>query len=884
MSLKLKSKNLLSHWGNWALGHPFTIVVLIVMLAGGALQYTGNNLSVNTDTTELIAPDAPFQQNRRKVEKLFAQDTHTLLLVLESETPELTKAATSRLERLLSANKDLIKSVYAPNDTEFFHRNGLLYLENNDLQTVSNSLSQAQPFIGRISQEPDLNGFFSVFEDALGSTDKTQELPTDISSLIDKVSDTLHKSINAGAGLMSWETLIAEKKMTGKHSDNGFILVTPVLDFTQIRPAEKAILGIREAIASIQEPNLPEVKVWITGEVGLEDDELAGMSAGTFTASLFSIVLVVAILLVAYQSMLLTVATFITLAMGMIFCGAFAAFSVKELNLISVAFAVSNMGLGVEYAIHFCLRYRDNLTLHVNKERAIRSTLVSTAPSLLLCAGTTAIGLYAFIPTDYKGVSELGLLAGTSLFICLLVTLALLPALLTLLPAMSQAEAKSHHPFLQTLSEKLAALTLHYAKPITIGTAVLAVVSIILVLQVKTDFNPINLRDPNTESVIAFKNLLKDPDTSPMTLTVLAENEQKAKDLQQKIEQLPSVDKTISLFDFIPSHQEDKLAIIEEMALLLGSQAQGFPPLRYDVDPTAAIKRVINTIDKVLPTKTDAHEISSLTHFKKELQDVLTELDTRLQPNRRLFIENIQTALLGTLPNAINELLDSLNAQEITLTGLPSELRERWLSKEGIYRIQIFPKHNLDDLTDLQTFITEVQTIAPETTDLPILYWESMKEVIAAFQQAIIIALITIALLLYAIRRNVTDTLLVMAPLILAGLFTMASAVITGTPINFANIIALPLLLGLGVDNGIHMVEKLHHSMSEEQNIYQSSTARAMFYGALTTASSFLGLAFSPHQGIASMGLIITMGIFWIMTSTFIILPALSKLVLKHAD
>ncbi|MDD5114134.1 MAG: hypothetical protein PHC94_08950 [Methylobacter sp.] len=168
MSLKLKSKNLLSHWGNWALGHPFTIVVLIVMLAGGALQYTGNNLSVNTDTTELIAPDAPFQQNRRKVEKLFAQDTHTLLLVLESETPELTKAATSRLERLLSANKDLIKSVYAPNDTEFFHRNGLLYLENNDLQTVSNSLSQAQPFIGRISQEPDLNGFFSVFEDALG--------------------------------------------------------------------------------------------------------------------------------------------------------------------------------------------------------------------------------------------------------------------------------------------------------------------------------------------------------------------------------------------------------------------------------------------------------------------------------------------------------------------------------------------------------------------------------------------------------------------------------------------------------------------------------------------------------------------------------------------
>jgi hopanoid biosynthesis associated RND transporter like protein HpnN len=884
MSLKLKLNNFLSHWGNWALGHPYTVLLLIIMLSAGALQYTGNNLSINTDTAELIAPDAPFQQNRRKFEKLFAQDMHTLLLVVGSETPELTKAATKRLARLLSANQDNIAAVYAPNDTEFFHRNGLLYLDSNDLQTVSNSLSQAQPFIGRISQEPDLNGFFSIFEDALGSTDKTQELPVDMSALIDKVSQTIHKSINADAGLMSWETLIAEKKLTGKRPDNGFILVTPKFDYSQIRPAENAIIDIRKAVAGIQEPNLPEVKVWITGEVGLEDDELSGMSAGTFTASIFSIVLVCAILLVAYNSILLTVATFITLALGMVFCGAFAAFSVKELNLISVAFAVSNMGLGVEYAIHFCLRYRDNLTHHVDKDRAIRNTLISTAPSLLLCAGTTAIGLYAFIPTDYKGVSELGLLAGTSLFICLLVTLIALPVLLKLLPASKKAETPSNHRLLQTLSENMATLTLHYAKPITIITGILALASIAMVLRVETDFNPINLRDPNTESVIAFKNLLKDPNTSPMTLTVLAESEQKAKEIQQKIETLPSVDKTISLFDFIPTGQEDKLTVIEEMAMLLGSQSQGFPALKYDVDPSTAIKRVISTIDKVLPNKTDAHEITSLTHFKDELQDVLVELDTRLQPNRRLFIEDIQTALLGTLPNAMNELLSSLNAKEITLADLPTELRERWLSKDGVYRIQIFPKQDLNNLDNLETFITEVQTIAPETTDLPIMYWESMKEVIAAFQQAIIIALITIALLLYAIRRNVTDTLLVMTPLILAGLFTMASAVATGTPINFANIIALPLLLGLGVDNGIHMVEKLHHSLSEEQNIYQSSTARAMFYGALTTASSFAGLAFSPHQGIASMGLIITIGIFWIMICTFIILPALSKLVLKNVE
>ncbi|MCK9395580.1 MAG: efflux RND transporter permease subunit [Methylobacter sp.] len=881
MSLKTRSHIIFSRWGDWTLGNPIMVLSIVVLFSALALYYTVGHLSINTDTAELIAPDAPFQQNRRNYEKAFSQDMHTLLLVVESDTPELTKAATKRLLRLLSANKEHFNSAYIPNDNEFFRQNGLLYLETGELQSLSNNLSLAQPFIGRIAQEPNLTGFFSIFEDALTSTDKTQVVPIDLTSLIDKVTQALHKTLNGENALLSWESLISDKKT---HSGNGFIVVSPKFDFSKIRPAESAIESIRKAVADIQDPNLPAVKVWVTGEVGLEDDELAGMSTGTFTACIFSVVLVLFILLIAYRSISLTLATLMTIALGMVFCGAFAAFAVKELNLISVAFAVSNIGLGVEYAIHFCLRYRDNLTHHIHKELALRSTLMNTAPSLLLCAGTTSIGLYAFIPTDYKGVSELGLLAGTSLFICLLITLIALPALLKIIPAPAKFEKDEARNGLAKLSKALAILPLHYAKPISIATFVIAVISIVLTFNVKTDFNPINLRDPNTESVIAFNNLMKDKETTPMTLTVLAKDENSAKALEQKLSALPSVDKTVSLFDFQPTAQDDKLALIEEMGLMLGAQTQSFPALKTDTDPVPGIKHLIKTIDAVLPQKTDAHQRTALTNFKRELQDILIELDARQQPDRRMFIEKLQTTLLGTLPNVMNELSAGFNAKEITLADLPADIKDKWLSKNGSYRIQIFPKKDLGDLTSLKEFITEVQSVAPETTDLPIMYWESMKEVISAFQEAIVIALVTIALLLFAIRRNILDTALVMTPLILAGLFTMASTVITNTPINFANIIALPLLLGLGVDNGIHMVEKLHHSLSEEQNIYQSSTARAMFYGALTTASSFAGLAFSPHQGIASMGLIITMGIFWIMVCTFVVLPALSKLVLRTED
>ncbi len=882
MSFKTLSRSLFSRWGNWTLNNPVTVLLVVSLLTYFAWQYTITHLSIDTDTTDMVAPNAPFQKNLRNYEKAFSQDLHTILLVVESNTPELTKAATKRLGRLLSADKVNFQTVYIPNENEFFHQNGLLYLDSGDLQSLSNNLSQAQSFIGRISQEPNLTGFFSIFDDALNTSNKDQAVPVDLPALIDKVSLSLHKSMNGENNLLSWEGLIADKKLSGNSIDKGFITVSPKFDYTQIRPAENAINSIRKAIAEVQQPDVPEVKVWITGEVGLEDDELVGMSNGTFNASIFSIVVVLFILLVAYRSVLLTFATLISLALGMVFCGAFAAFSVKELNLISVAFAVSNIGLGVEYAIHFCLRYQDNLRHHVHKARALQSTLISTSPSLILCASTTAIGLYAFVPTDYKGVSELGLLAGTSLFICLLVTLTVLPALLRFIPVPEEFEPQSTHPLLATVAEKMATYTLHFAKPISLLTLLIAVISVVLVFKVKIDFNPINLRDPNTESVIAFKNLNKDPDTTPMTLTVLATGEQQAKVMQQKLSVLTSVDKTVSLFDFEPSEQEEKLAIIEEMALLLGSQTQYFPALKVDNDPIPSINRLIKTINTILPTKADAHDISALKGFREELQDILIELDTRQQPSRRMFIEKIQTALLGTLPSTMNELLVSLNAGEFSLNDLPSDFKDRWLSKDGSYRIQIFPKKDLNDLTNLEQFIADVQSVAPETTDLPIIYWESMKEVVHSFQKAIAIALIIIALLLYGIRRNITDTLLVMTPLILAGLFTMASTVLTNTPINYANIIALPLLLGLGVDNGIHMVEKLHHSLSESQNIYQSSTARAMFYGALTTASSFGGLAFSSHQGIASMGLIITIGIFWIMVCTFIVLPAIGKIVLKE--
>jgi len=865
-------------WGNWLLRTPYWLLLTVLLTSSGAVYYTINHLTINTDTTDLIAPEATFQKNRRLFEKTFPQDINTVLLMIESESPELTEQATRRLGRLLRADSENFDYVDIPGDSSFFRQNGLLYLENKELQAISNSLTQAQPFIGRLATNNSLEGLFSILDDALLNSGKENDLPIQITPLLTKLELTLHKVLNNQNALLSWQDLMVSQKSPTTNPNRRFIIVRPVFDFKDIMPIQKPIAKMRAAIAQIQDANMPPVKVWITGEIGLEHDEIEGVSHGTFTASLFSLALVCLILLIAFRSINLMLATFVTLLIGMAFCGLFAAVFVKELNLISVAFTVSNIGLGVEYAIHFCLRYRDYLKTNISKEKAIRDTLVSTSPSLLLCAATTAIGLYAFIPTDYQGISELGLLAGSSLFICLFITLTVLPILLLIIPKPYLRPDEFGVQKISPLMHTLTSIPLHFARPITYITIVLALISGLALFKLEVDFNPINMRDPNTESVIAFKKLLQTQDSSPMTLTILTNHADKVKPLQQAFEKLAVVDKTMSLFDFIPENQADKLDVIEDLNLVLAAQATDFPPLKQNTNPKPAIEKFLITLKNTLPQRTDKAEIAALIALQRQLEGVLIELENRQQPSRQAFIEKMQTSLLGSLPVVMNQLSASLRANEVSLATLPADLKAHWLSQSGLYRIQIFPKQDLNDLKNLENFITQVQSIESNTTDLPILFWESMKEVVKAFKKAITIAIITIAALLLMMRRNIKDMLLVVVPLLLSGLFTMGSTALIGTPINFANIIALPLLLGLGVDNGIHMLGKLRQSVDEEQNIYQSSTARGIFYGAITTISSFAGLAFSPHQGVASMGLVITIGIFWVMIGTFVILPALSKL------
>jgi hopanoid biosynthesis associated RND transporter like protein HpnN len=569
--------------------------------------------------------------------------------------------------------------------------------------------------------------------------------------------------------------------------------------------------------------------------------------------------------------------TLCTLLVGLVLTAGFAILAVGELNMISVAFAVLYIGLGVDFAIHLCLRYGELTPSQPEGPAALLATARDVGPSLVLCTLTTAAGFYAFVPTAYAGMSELGLISGTGMFISLATSLTLLPALLRIWPIKRPAPPAPTRA--QAVVGALSRLPYRHARGILWGAGVLGVGAAALLPQLRFDYNSINLRAPESESVSTFKELFHGPATPLWHITVLAHDHATAARYTAALRRLDPVKEVIWIQDLIPDQQEERLELIEDLALIMGPQLDVGP--NHEV-PVAAQLEALERFDAHLRAYLShprnlawRQTIASLQGHVQALRDRLL---TMSESSAAHALQGLERDLQGSLPRALQRLRTALAAAPITLDGLPAGLRSRWVSARAIHRIEVYPREDITDSAALKRFVTAVQTVTPQATGAPVLNLEAGSAIVLAFQQAFAGALAVILILLVVTLRNLMDPLAVVIPLLYGALLTTAALTLAGIAFNFANIIALPLLLGIGVDNGIHMVHRLRR-FGSPANLLRTTTARAIVLSALTTLVSFANLSFSAHPGTASLGRILTLGIALILVSTLLILPALLKVV-----
>ncbi len=845
---------------------PWTLLLLSFLLCGGVSYYVYNHLGINTNTAEMLSPDLPFQQNQRRIDKAFPQDAATLILIVEARTPEETTLAANKLQQQLGAKTDRFDSVYIPTDNDFFRQQALLYLDQSDLDALAKKLTDAQPFIGHLAQNYHLDGLFEIIGLALNKRD--ENLPMELNPLLVAIDDNINHQLTGKPQRLSWQSLLAEDKLN-TDANRTLVIAKPKLNFSEMLPADAAQSSAREAVKAIMAEN-SSVKIRITGETALEHEELESVTKGAELAGILSLVLVFVVQWIGLRSLKLLGITYVVLLMGLIITAGFAAITVGHLNVISIAFASLYIGLGVDYAVHICLYYRERKVRGYTNDQAIHHSMKGVGSSLFLCALTTALGFVSFIPTDYAGVSELGIISGGGIFIGLIISVTVLPALLCVLPV------NNPKPIHSAFAPKfIVTFPFHYSTAVRIVSILLGIGACVVLTKLSFDSNPVNLRDPNSESVSSFKELLKSKNDSPFALITLADNLDEAKVVAAKMGQLSTVHETITLADFVAKDQEEKLMTIEDLNLILGNQLENFgKTLPENSNQRQALVKFNGELKKAIAENSPNAPQATLQQLQQHIEAFLKQADSSANPAASY--SQIENNVLGLLPYTLQRLKTSLTATDFGINDIPDYIRSHWLSKNGLYKILITPKKDLNNPDFQREFVAEVQKVDNKVSGLPVANQASGDAVVKAFIQAFGSAFVAIVLALLVMYRSIKQTALVILPLVLAALLTGATNVLLNNPFNFANIIALPLLLGLGIDSSILIMHRLHFNLNENESLLQSSTTRGIIFSSITTLCSFSSLSFTAHQGMASMGLLLSIGLFFTVICSLIVLPAFS--------
>ncbi|SFE99685.1 MMPL family transporter [Nitrosomonas sp. Nm166] len=872
--LHSSSYRFFARWADFCYQNAIWVILTLSVLTALSTIYTVNNLGVHTDTTDMLSEDVPFRANHIRYKKSFSQYEDTLLLVLDAPTPEQTHSAAKRLATYLAENNAQFPNTYYLSGEPFFEQNGLLFKSISELGHITDHLAAAQPLVVRIAENPTLYTFSSILAEAIDElrTGRTLELEP----VLNGVSATMDARLAGKPRALSWQALLSGEAQ--KETYQEFLVVKPKLDYSQIFAAEEPIKLIRTAAQDMGLTADAAEKLRITGDVALAYDELISAMYGAQESGLLALVAVAGVLFVALRSAGAVLIVILSLMVGLLLTAAFATVAVGYLNLISIAFAVLYIGLGVDYAIHFLLRHEELRKPDQSVAEALYKAGGDMGQSLLICAITTAIGFYAFMPTTYRGVAELGLISGTGMIISFLITMILIPALQRFFPTKPRKSSVS----IKTIN-RILDLPRHWRKLICGITITAIVICAIALPQIRFDYNLLNLNNPRAESVQTFQELLKSTEDSPWHIDILADNLQEAEQIVRRLEALPEVDKVISILDLVPQEQEAKSLLIEEMAMTLGpiffSPAASQSEDRHTVaEQRMALEKLYKALNQFIAEQPAHAAIASAHKLHSSLSDLLARLEKSTKDNdqqEEQLLHALGSDLLSLLPDSIKRLQQTLEAKPFTQQDLPVTVSSHWHSPDDTYRIAVYPSENINDNDALRRFVHAVQKIAPTATGAPVISLEAGEAVVDAFIHAFSLALLGVIFTLWMMLRSITAALLVLIPLLLATLFTGACTVLLALPFNFANIIALPLLLGIGIDSSLHMVHRSRHTGIVYENLLHTSTARAIFYSALTTLAGFGSLVFSSHQGTASMGLLLTIGLFLTLICVLIILPVL---------
>jgi len=858
--------------------HPWAVVVLCALLTAGSIYVAATILEIDTDSDRLLSPELRVRQTNLALAKAFPEMQHNLVVMVEADAPADARAAAEDLTTRLAADPARYPGVFLPGDAPFYDDFGLYYLDRDELEDLAARMEKAGPMLAALADRPELPILIGSLTHIIGSVDGLSSLGEDGHRILRHFALAVERFNEGGHAPIPWPDLFFED-VGAEHESPQLLFVRPVGDLTQMAPVLQAMTAIRTLSRELEAR--PGLRVRVTGDRAVHTEEMSLVAREAILSACASLLLVSLILFQCLRSLRLVAATVLTLLVGLAWTGGLAGLAVGQLNALTSAFAVLYIALGVDFGIHFALGYLEQRRFDDARLPALRTTGRNVGSSLLLCALTTAVGFYSFIPTDYPGVSDMGIISGSGVLLGLMATLTFYPALIAL--GLGEARLPAHSSR-RRFEITLPTFPTRRPRAVCVVAAIVTIVCCTALSRVRFDTNTLAVRDPRVESVQALAVLLSDHERSVWTIDVLTRDLAEARALAPRLEALEGVDHVNSVDSFLPEDQALRLAIFQQMRSDLTTpvelsddeSGEGFDRLTA-LEMTIEGYGVALDIDADL--RGDTGDDALLVSVAERLREALLELHGRLQNEvNPPDVDALEEDVFGELGSLLEDVLGALPKRTVTLDDLPNDLKRRYLAPDGRARVEVFASTDLSEPGALERFSDLIHAVRPDAGGPAAGTVALARAIVASLRQALATAVVVITLLLLVLWRSLKYTLITLTPLFVGSVATAAVSVFADIPFNFANIIVLPLILGIGIDSGIHLVHRHRMGLANGQNLLATSTASAVFYSALTTVSGFGTLALSNHLGIASLGQMLVVGVLLMLLANVVVLPAVLKL------
>jgi hypothetical protein len=851
--------------------------------------YTVGYLKTDMSRDNLVGPNQKYHQNYLRLQKEFPQQGNDFVVVVESENLEKNRQFVERLGAKMTVETNLFRDVFYQHDLAMMGTKALFFVPENDLATIQTTLHDDLPFIRQFTQTTNLVSLFEQINTAFRTAPR--ESNTQTTSLIQALPVLTRILTQAGSCLQMPgqppSPGVAALFGAGDVSDtyitfnHGWIfLLTAHAPGTALNSS--AIERLRQLIKETQS-EVTGINVGLTGEPVLDYDEMRQSQKDITMASIVSLVLCALIFIYGYNETGRPIKATICLVIGLAYTLAFTTLTIGHLNILTITFVPMLIGLAIDFGVHLITRYEEELRHGKTEEAALTKAMVFTGQGIFTGALTTASAFLAMAFTHFKGIQEMGIICGGGLLLCLVPMMTLLPVLLL----RGRQNVVDHLASEDDTRAHIENIWLQRPVLVMVVTVGLCSAALFEARKVYFDYNLIKMQSPTLPSVVFEQKLIDSADKSLLCGAIVADSLDQAIALEEKIKQLPTVadiePPSDMLNDFIEQNQHKKLGLIrgikQEVAPLQFSPPDLRPVNVYELSRTlyslygysgAALDEVRGSDPEL------AKQFIALRQAIENLRKAMLVGDSTVIQEHGNKLAAFQQALFDDVRETFESLQHQNDTTPLRVDDLPAALRDQFMGVTGKFLLQVFPKDDVWQRANQEKFVNELRTVDENATGTPVQLYEYETLLKNSYVQAAWYALAAIAVLVFFHFRSLGSVILSLLPVGIGTLWLAGLMGWFGIPFNLANIMTLPLVIGIGVTNGIHVLNRF----AEERTpgILARSTGKAVLVSGLTAIAGFGSLILAKHHGIHSLGCVMAMGIATCMIAGLTFLPALLNL------